>query len=292
MTSQTAVGSPGVLEAGLGLQCRDLHHTYTVGDADVVALAGVTLSVRPGETVALLGPSGCGKSTLLSIVAGLQRPTAGRVLVGRDDVTAMTVPELLSLRSNRLGMIVQNPGRSLLPYATPEQNIAFAQRGASPSRRRELPDAPQLLDVLGLTALAGQRVHAMSGGEQQRVAVAVALGAAPGLLLADEPTSQLDEDNRDALVALLAQANAQFGTTVLTVTHDEVVAEAHRRFVRLHEGRVEADDHLAEDVVQIGADGTVVLPEHVRDALPPGSDVRVIATVDGVRLVREDRRRL
>lgn len=275
-------------ESGLSLHCRDLHHRYLVGDNEVTALAGVTLTVRPGETAALLGPSGCGKSTLLSIVAGLQRPTSGRVLVGRDDVTAMTVPELLSLRSNRIGMIVQNPGRSLLAYATPEQNIAFAQRGASPSRRRELPGAADLLGLLGLSALSGQRVHAMSGGEQQRVAVAVALASAPGLLLADEPTSQLDEANRDILVSLLAQANTQFGTTVLTVTHDEVVAQAHRRFVRLHAGRIDADDLLAEDVVRVQPDGSVRLPDRVRHALPPGSDVRVIATVDGVRLIREE----
>jgi putative ABC transport system ATP-binding protein len=276
------------LEAGLSLHCRGLHHVYVVEETEVVALDRVDLTVRPGETVALLGPSGCGKSTLLSVVAGLQRPTSGRVLVGRDDVTAMGVAELLSLRSNRIGMVVQNPGRSLLPYATATENIDFAQRGANPSRRRELPTAEDLLAELGLAALAGQRVHAMSGGEQQRVAVAVALASAPGLLLADEPTSQLDDANRDALVELLAQASASFGTTVLTVTHDEQVAEAHRRFVRLRDGRIASDDALVEDVVDVAEDGSVVLPEHTRDLLPPGSSVRVIATVDGVRLVRED----
>ena len=278
----------GIVEAGLSLQCRALHHVYAVEDTDVVALDRVDLVVRPGETVALLGPSGCGKSTLLSIVAGLQRPTSGQVLVGRDDVTAMTVPELLSLRSNRIGIVVQNPGRSLLPYATPEENIAFAQRGANPSRRGELADAGELLDELGLTALAGQRVHAMSGGEQQRVAVAVALASAPGLLLADEPTSQLDDANRDALVELLSQANSRYGTTVLTVTHDEEVAQAHRRYVRLRDGRVERDDADVADLVGVGEDGSVVLPEHTWGSLPPGSTARVIATVDGVRLVRDD----
>jgi putative ABC transport system ATP-binding protein len=286
MTVQTTV-----LEAGFSLHCRDVHHTYRVDDTSVVALSGVSLTVRPGEMVALVGPSGCGKSTLLSIVAGLQRPTSGRVLIGRDDVTEMTVPELLALRSNRVGMVVQNPGRSLLPYATPEQNIAFAQSGASPSRRRELPTAADLLGELGLSSLSGQRVHAMSGGEQQRVAVAVGLAAAPGLLLADEPTSQLDEANRDALVGLLAQANARFGTTVLTVTHDELVAQAHRRAVRLHEGVVDADEHLEQDVVRVGPDGAVVLPTYLRETLPPGTDLRVIATVDGVRLVRHEDRR-
>jgi ABC-type lipoprotein export system ATPase subunit len=259
-----------------------------VEDTEVVALDRVDLTVRPGETVALLGPSGCGKSTLLSVIAGLQRPTSGQVLVGRDDVTAMTVPELLSFRSNRIGVVVQNPGRSLLPYATPEQNIAFAQRGANPSRRGELPDAAELLADLGLAALAGQRVHAMSGGEQQRVAVAVALSSAPGLLVADEPTSQLDDANRDDLVELLAQANARFGTTVVTVTHDLKVAEAHRRYVRLRDGRIDSDDSAATDLVVIAGDGTVALPEHTWEALPPGSTARVITTVDGVRLVRDD----
>lgn len=280
--------SRGIVEAGLSLQCRGLHHVYVVEETEVVALDRVDLLVRPGETVALLGPSGCGKSTLLSIVAGLQRPTSGQVLVGRDDVTAMTVPELLSLRSNRLGMIVQNPGRSLLPYATPEENIAFAQRGANPSRRGELPGAAELLDELGLSALSGQRVHAMSGGEQQRVAVAVALSSSPGLLLADEPTSQLDDANRDALVALLSQANSRYGTTVVTVTHDEEVAQAHRRYVRLRDGRIEHDDADEADLIGVAADGSVVLPEHTWSSLPPGSTARIIATVDGVRLVRDD----
>jgi ABC-type lipoprotein export system ATPase subunit len=282
------VTSSGIVEAGLSLQCRALHHVYVVEETQVVALDRVDLVVRPGETVALLGPSGCGKSTLLSIVAGLQRPSSGQVLVGRDDVTAMTVPELLSLRSNRVGIVVQNPGRSLLPYATPEENIAFAQRGANPSRRAELPTAPGLLADLGLSALSGQRVHAMSGGEQQRVAVAVALASAPGLLLADEPTSQLDDANRDALVELLGQANSRYGTTVLTVTHDEEVAQAHRRYVRLRDGRIERDDAAAADLIEIGDDGSVMLPEHTWDSLPPGSTARVIATVDGVRLVRDD----
>jgi ABC-type lipoprotein export system ATPase subunit len=282
------VTTRGIVEAGLSLQCRALHHVYVVEETEVTALDRVDLVVRPGETVALLGPSGCGKSTLLSIVAGLQRPTSGQVLVGRDDVTAMTVPELLSLRSNRVGIVVQNPGRSLLPYATPEENIAFAQRGANPSRRAELPGAEELLEELGLSALAGQRVHAMSGGEQQRVAVAVALASAPGLLLADEPTSQLDDANRDSLVELLAQANSRYGTTVLTVTHDEEVAQAHRRYVRLRDGRIERDDADIADLVGVGEDGSVVLPEHTWPSLPPGSTARVIATVDGVRLVRDE----
>lgn len=277
----------GIVESGLSVQCRALHHVYVVEDTEIVALQRVDLVVRPGETVALLGPSGCGKSTLLSVVAGLQRPTSGRVLVGRDDVTAMTVPELLNYRSNRIGMVVQNPGRSLLPYATAEENVNFAQRGANPSRRAELPATSELLGELGLASLTGQRVHAMSGGEQQRVAVAVALAAAPGVLLADEPTSQLDDANRDALVELLDQANRTFGTTVLTVTHDEQVAEAHRRYVRLRDGLIEDDAAIDEDLVEIGDDGRVMLPEHAWSALPPGSIARVITTVDGVRLVRD-----
>ena len=283
----TAIGDVR-LESGLSLHCHELRHVYQVEETEVVALAGVSLTVRAGETVALLGPSGCGKSTLLTVVAGLQRPTSGRVLIGRDDVTAMGVTELLSLRSNRVGMVVQNPGSTLLPYATPEGNIRFAQRGTGKSRRGQLPGPSDLLEVLGLEHLAGRRVHAMSGGEQQRVAVAVALACGPGLLLADEPTSQLDDANRDALVELLLRANSSFGTTVLTVTHDEAVALAHRRLVRLHEGRVDSDAQLEEDVVRMDPDGTLRLPEHVRRALGVGTRLRVIATVDGIRLVRDE----
>jgi putative ABC transport system ATP-binding protein len=279
------------VEAGLGLQCRDLRHIYRVDETLVVALDGVDLTVHPGETVALLGPSGCGKSTLLSLVAGLQRPTSGRVLVGGEDVTLMTPSELLNLRSNRVGMVVQNPGRSLLPYATAEQNIAFTQRGVASSRRRELPGATDLFRALDITPLAGARVHSLSGGEQQRIAVAVALATSPGLLLADEPTSQLDDHNRDMLVELLARATATFGTTVLTVTHDVDVAAAHRRSVHLRDGQVHSDAHADEDIVTIGPDGDVTLPEHLWDRLPPGSRARVIPSPDGVRIVPERRDR-
>lgn len=279
------------VETGLAIRCRNLHHVYRVDETEVVALAGVDLTVRPGETLALLGPSGCGKSTLLSILAGLQRPTSGRVLMGQDDVTAMTVAELLALRANRVGVVVQNPGRSLLPYATPEENILFARTGVGPSRKGSLPAPEQLLDVLGLRPLAGQRVHTMSGGEQQRVATAVALAASPGLLLADEPTSQLDEENREALVDMLLAANAEFGTTVVTVTHDELVAKAHRRFVRMDAGRIESDEQLDEDLIAVSPDGSVQLPERLHAAIPPGSVVRALSTNDGIRLVRveEDR---
>jgi ABC-type lipoprotein export system ATPase subunit len=223
---------------GVEVRCTDVEQVYRVDGEDVVALREVQLRVAESESVALFGPSGSGKSTLTSLLAGLRRPTSGRIVVGEDELTSMSESELLRLRGRRVGVVVQNPSRSLLPYGTAEDNIRFAQRAIRRVRRRTLTAPEELLRRLGLDELAGQRTARLSGGEQQRLSVAVAMATSPQLLLADEPTSQLDGPNRDRVVALLQRIGAEFGTTVVVVTHDDVVAEATDRIVRLAEGRV------------------------------------------------------
>jgi ABC-type lipoprotein export system ATPase subunit len=272
---------------GLPVRCIDLSHVYEVDGVSTAALIRVQLSVAEGESVAVLGPSGSGKSTLLSVLAGLQRPTSGQVFLGADDITTMNERDLLELRGRAVSIVVQNPARNLLAYGTAEENIRFARSGTPAHRRRRLPDPAELLRTLGLDALAGQPVGRMSGGEQQRVSVALGMATAPGLLLADEPTSQLDAENGERIVALLRRITAEFGTTVIAVTHDRAVGSALGRMVTMHEGRADGDDQHVEQFTTIRADGSAALPEDVRDRLPLGSRVRIVRKSRGVELISE-----
>jgi putative ABC transport system ATP-binding protein len=253
------------------------------GDREV--LRGIDLAVAPGEVAVLLGPSGSGKSTLLSLLAGLLRPSSGQIYLGADDITVMSETELLQLRGQRIGIVVQNPSRNLLPYGTAEQNISFAQRALRGYRRVDLQAPAELLAALGLSELSGQRVSRLSGGEQQRLSVAVAMAGSPGLLLADEPTSQLDTFNRDKVGELLGRITSTFGTTVVVVTHDPAVAATLGRSVTITEGRADDRDQHRQQFVRIDSEGAVQLPPDVLAALPPGSTLRVVRKPGGVELV-------
>jgi ABC-type lipoprotein export system ATPase subunit len=224
--------------SGLQVRCEQLRQVYQLDEDEVVALSDIDLVVPAGSTAAIVGPSGSGKSTLMTVLAGLQRPTAGEVYVGDTELTALSERELLRVRAEQLAVVVQNPNRNLLPYADAAANIRFAQRGARSYGRSGLPDPAGLLERLGLAELGGSPADRLSGGERQRLSLAVGMAAAPGVLLADEPTSQLDTGNRDRVVALLHRINAEFGTTVIVVTHDHAVTSDFQRTVSLESGRV------------------------------------------------------
>src|SRR5579875_1716091 len=231
----------GPPRGGVPVACVGLTHVYEIDGSQLVALHDVNISIAAGEAVALFGPSGSGKSTLLALLAGLRRATSGEIWLGDDELGSLTERELLVLRGRKIGVVVQNPSRSLLPYGTAEDNIRFAQRAAERSVRAGLPAPSELLDSLGLGHLAGQRAGRLSGGEQQRLSVAVAMARVPRLLLADEPTSQLDATNRDLVIDLFRRVIDEFGTTLVVVTHDAVVADAMHRRITLHDGRVVDD---------------------------------------------------
>ena len=231
-----SAGAAGVEVNGTGIGM-----IYHVDGADVTALSEVNVRIEAGETVALFGPSGSGKSTLVSLLAGLRRPTFGRIRVGEAELTQLSERQVLQLRGRQIGIVVQNPSRSLLAYGTAEDNILFARRALVRRARRQLAPPITLLRQLGLQELAGQAAGRLSGGEQQRLSVAVAMSVTPRLLLADEPTSQLDGFNRDLVVDLITRVNAEFGTTVAVVTHDPVVADATDRRITLAGGRVVHD---------------------------------------------------
>ena len=263
---------------GIGVRCVGVVHLYrTFEGHDVVALQGVDLEIAAGERVAFLGPSGSGKSTLLALLGGIQRPSAGRIFLGDDDISRMGERHLARLRSRRVSTMLQGATRNLLPYTTARQNIAFARIGLSAEEADRAPSVVELLDRVGLVDQADQVVTTLSGGQRQRLALACTVATQPQLLLADEPTSQLSHVDRDAVVALLHDLNRDFGTTVVVVTHQHEVAATFPRTVTMKGGRVGSEGRDGAEYAVIGAEGVLHLPAHVTPQWPPGTLVRIDA---------------
>jgi ABC-type lipoprotein export system ATPase subunit len=246
-------------------------HIYRAEGGDVVALAGVDLSINPGELVALVGPSGSGKSTLVALLAGLMRPSAGRVSVGTYEMGKLTDKEISRLRGTEIGVVVQGPDRNLLPYASLQRNVWLAQRRAARVAGIELDEPERILDLVGLAGQGSARPGSLSPGARQRAAVAVGVAASPGLLLVDEPTSQLDTRGRDEVLDALEAVNAHRGTTIVVVTHDVEVGTRLGRAVTIRDGRVGAEGRDGQDFAVVAGDGTVQLPPEVLGAFPPGT---------------------
>ena len=190
-TTTMAAVAPGPA-GGLAVRLEGVVHLYHQRSVDIVALRGVDLDVASGEMVALLGPSGMGKSTVMRLMAGLMRPSAGVVRVGSHELSKLSAAERRALRATDIGYLVQGTDPNLLLHATALQNIWFAQHGARARGHRPPLEPPELLDLLGLGSLAGERMVDLPRGRQQLVALVAAVASGPGLLLADEPTSQLD----------------------------------------------------------------------------------------------------
>jgi ABC-type lipoprotein export system ATPase subunit len=270
--------------SGADVVCAGLVHVYAGEEEPIVALRNVDLIVRGGEMLALLGPSGSGKSTLLSLLSGLLRPTGGNVLVAGHDLSRMDERELSRLRSTELALLLQEPLHNLLPYATASENLSFAQRGAR-SRRWPLRFTPEeLIDVFELGGIARRPVHQLSGSEQQRVAMASVISTSPRVVLADEPTCQLDRVGRDGLIDALRRAHDLTGATVIVVTHDPAVAAALPRTLTITHGVVGAEGRRGRNFAVIGRDGAVRLPPDIALKYPPGTLFRVAVDDNVVEL--------
>ena len=266
------------------VRCRAVVHVYGATGDEVTALSGVDLNVEHGEMVALLGPSGSGKSTLLWLLAGLLRPTAGIVEVYGRRLATLPAKATTAMRRDDVGVVLQNPARNLLAHESALGNVVFASRPARRPGRDRRRRAHELLEAVGLGPLAARTAGRLSGGEQQRLAVAVALANEPRLLLADEPTSQLDRDSADAVVELLRGANRDRGTTVVAVTHDPDVGRALGRTVTIRDGRIGAEGRAGREYVVVGPDGSVQLPDEFLDLLPPGSLAEATRLPNAVKL--------
>lgn len=221
--------------------CQDLFKIYKRADLEVVALRGIDLTVHQGEFLAIIGASGSGKSTLLNILAGLDRPSAGRVWVGQRDLLAMTEADRIAYRRKEVGFLWQSAGRNLLPYLTAQEQVelpmALAGVGIFSRRKR----ARELLEMVGLGDKGRRLPHQLSGGEQQRVAIAVAMANQPPLLLADEPTGELDTRTAEEVFRALREVNRSYGTTIVLVTHYPGAGRWADRVVRIRDGRIASE---------------------------------------------------
>ncbi len=276
---------------GLAIRTRGLVHIYHAEGHDVAALSGVDLDVAAGEMIGLLGPSGSGKSTLMSLLAGIFRPSAGKVFVGESELSTAAPRALDRLRATEVGLMLQGASRNLLPHATPADNVRFAQQQALRAGR-SLADPVDVLADLGLADHADEPLARLTPGGLQLAAVAVAVSTRPGLLLCDEPTSQLDHAARDQVLDALAHVNATHGTTVVLVTHDPDVARVLPRTVTIRDGRIGGEGRSGDEYAVVTADGFLPLLGHVRDKLPPGTLVRLDEVGDHFELraqIEEDR---
>jgi putative ABC transport system ATP-binding protein len=218
------------------IQVENLHKVFRIGKVEVPALRGVNLSVEEGEFVSLVGPSGCGKSTLLHVIGGLTPPTSGRVVVDGMHLGQMTEAQRTAMRKQKIGFVFQR--FNLLPTLTAWGNIALACHIAGNRNGSMRSEMQAVLKMLGLEARMDHRPFEMSGGEQQRVAIARAVVNRPKIILADEPTGNLDTENSEMVMNMLAELNHRLGQTILLITHNPEVATFTDRIVNMRDGHV------------------------------------------------------
>jgi len=226
--SETPIASPII-------QVRDLYKTYRAGDVDVHALQGANLDVQRGEFVAIVGPSGSGKSTLFNVLGALTPPTSGTVLIDGKDLARLSNAERSTMRKFLVGFVFQK--YNLLPTLTAEDNIRIVQYIGKQSTEFT-PEFREVLNILGIADRLKHKPRALSGGQQQRVAIARAIVNHPAILLADEPTGNLDSQNSAAVLGLLTDLNRRLGQTILMITHDPEAASYATRQVHMRDGRV------------------------------------------------------
>ncbi len=223
------------------IECSGLFKIYKAADLEVVALRGLELTVQQGEILAIVGASGSGKSTLLNILAGYDAPSAGTIRVGDFDLLQMTNKEVVKYRRHEVGFIWQETSRNLFPYLTTLENVELPMVIAGSPKTERKKRAQELLDIVGLGDRSNHKPAELSGGEQQRVAIAVGLSNKPPLLLADEPTGELDDQTGKEVLELLNKVNQDLGTTILIVTHDPAIATSVQRAIAIKDGKTSTE---------------------------------------------------
>ena len=272
--------------SGPYIDCRDLFKIYKRAELEVVALRGLDLTVESGELIAVIGASGSGKSTLLNILAGLDRPSAGQVLVGSRDLLDVSDNDLVMYRRLEVGFVWQATARNLVPYLSVADNIELPMALAGQPAKMRRAWAGELLESLGMTDKRDRLPHQLSGGEQQRAAIAVGLANKPPLLLADEPTGELDTENADKIFEMIRGLNRSYGVTVVTVTHYPGVAQFVDRTVNIRDGRICSEtfsrpdyqrdgDTVAEEYLVVDQAGRLQLPLEYADRFRRGGLAKV-----------------
>ena len=280
---------------GSRIVCDNLVKIYKVADLEVVALQGLDLLIDKAELVAIVGASGSGKSTLLNILGGLDVPSAGKAVVAGYDLLNMNAKDRTRYRRQIIGFIWQQTARNLLPYLTAAENVELPMILDGMPRRLRQARALELLELVGLAERARHRPDRLSGGEQQRVAIAVALANAPEVLLADEPTGELDTKTSEEIFGVLRSASETLGVTVVVVTHDPLVSEQVNRTVAIRDGRTSSEtlrrtelndegghDIIAEEFAVLDRAGRLQLPREYVDALELERRVRLALEQDHI----------
>ena len=289
-----------VVQGKYYIVCEDLFKIYKLADLEVVALRGLDLKVRTGEVMAIVGASGSGKSTLLNILGGLETPSAGIVFVGGRDLLNMTPQDLVAYRRKDAGFVWQQGGRNLIPYLTAYQNVELPLilLGWPGKKRRQR--TRELLEAVGLKERMHYKPDRLSGGEQQRVAIAIGVAHNPPLLLADEPTGELDTQTASGIFDLFRSLNQTYGITIVVVTHDINVMTKVDRVVTIRDGRSSLEairtapsfrppagkpQEIFDEFVLVDKMGRLQLPKEFMDKLNVQERIRVF--LSGDRLVIE-----
>jgi ABC-type lipoprotein export system ATPase subunit len=258
-TVSTPQDPPPAAEYGAGavIVCDNVVRIYQVEQIEVQALQGLDLLVMPGEMIAIVGQSGSGESTLLNVLSGLDVPTAGRAYVAGWDLLRMSASDRLTYRRTVVGFIWQQTSRNLLPYLSAAENVALPMSFAGVKARERSRRTSELLEALSMGGKANRRPGELSGGEQQRVAIAVALANKPEVLYADEPTGELDRATGEEVFAALRAANTELGTTVVIVTHDSGVSGQVQRTVAIRDGRTSSEVVRRTEVDEFGTSAVI-----------------------------------
>ena len=284
--------------------CEDLFKIYKIADLEVVALRGLDLVVGHGEVVAVVGASGSGKTTLLNILAGYDSPSAGKVTVGDKDLLRMTGKDVELYRREDVGFVWQQTSRNLFPYLTALENVALPMMLTNLPSKERRARAEELLDLMGMGHRMGHTPEKLSGGEQQRVAIGVALANHPPLLLADEPTGELDDATAGEILDLFGTVNRELNTTIVIVTHDPDIAYKVGRVVLVRDGKTsteirrkvsyqrisgdaEADAALEEFTLVDGA-GRVQIPRELLEEMKIKERARLVIEDGKLTVVSAD----
>jgi len=243
------------------VEARDLIKVYKTGELEVQALRGLSVVVAKGEMVALIGPSGSGKSTLLNIIGGLDRATAGYVAVMGSDLSQLNPSQLVEFRRKTVGHVFQN--MNLIPTLNAAENVELPMAALGVKKEVRHKRVEELIDVVGLRERIDHKPGELSGGEQQRIALAAALANDPPLVLADEPTGELDTENAMIVVNYLAKVNKELGKTIIMVTHDPRVARAASRILRIQDGVIATDVAPSEEAAPTQASYTDMLKARI-----------------------------
>lgn len=222
------------------LEAENITKTYRIGKVDVPALRGVSFKVREGEFISIMGPSGCGKSTLLHILGGLTHASTGRVLIDGEEISSAKDAHRTSIRRRKIGFVFQR--FNLLPTLTAQGNLEIA-RDIYGNGKRDSGRIKEILTLLGLDSKIRHKPSELSGGEQQRVAIARAIVNQPAILLADEPTGNLDSENSDLVLKMLQELNRQFTQTIVMITHNPEAAAVANHLIEMRDGRIVPHEH-------------------------------------------------